>query len=129
MATNTNNTQEVVIIVTEVQQPLILVSQDVSVIRVEGVCGGGSTSGVTCVTTPKMPIVDFVCVLPSKPLGNFVLGIAQVYLPYGDAGHFVTETHDNIALDWVNGDYVLRFLDTSYDYTGGLAVVTYIEAT
>ncbi len=129
MTANVNNTQEVVVIVTAVQQPLILVSQDVSVITVEGVHAGSmASSGVTCITTPKMPIVNYDCLLPSRPIGNFVLGIAQVYVPYGD-GHFVMETHDNITLVIVNGDYFLRFLDTTYDYTGCYAVVTYIEAT
>jgi hypothetical protein len=102
---------------------VVTVSAVTHSVIIDGVRG---VNNITCITTPKMPIIDYVCILPSKPMGSFFLNIANVYIPWEDTGEFAMEMHQDIMLDIVGNDYVLRFTNTSEDYTGCFAVVSYI---
>ena len=120
-------TQSVTTTAASVTQSIVTDSVTVSPVTHSVIINGvRGVNNITCVTTEKMPIIDYVCVLPSKPTGNFIFNTANVYVPYGTAGELTMEIHEDIMLDVVNAAYVLRFTDTSHDYTGNFAVVSYL---
>jgi hypothetical protein len=81
-----------------------------------------SSNATRIVTTPKLPIIDNRCELPSRPAGDFVWNMAIVF---DDEG--VADVYENIALEVIDTVPFLRFLDVD-DFTGQTAVVSYLKA-
>jgi hypothetical protein len=106
---------------------VVTVSAVTHSVVINGIRGGASTN-LACITTDRMPIIDRVCILPSRPLGNFIFNQAYIYMPYGTDGDFCVEIYSDIALDKIGDNYVMKIMDTSSDFTGCFAVVSYVGA-
>ncbi len=105
---------------------VVTVSAVTHTVVINGIRGGGTSANIGCITTARMPIINHVCALPSQPIGDFIFNTANVFVPWEDTDEFVMEIHDEIMLDAIGDEWVLRFVNTNNDFTGCFAVVSYV---